>query len=102
MPQIGDMCLALFEDGCYYRAQVKLASPNVVKVFFLDFGNMEETQSKNLLHIPDSLKKVPCCAVRVTLKDVPRETNNRTVAYFSDLTTNNTELEIVSLKPRTH
>ncbi|KYM94453.1 hypothetical protein ALC62_14896 [Cyphomyrmex costatus] len=73
-PLDGEIVIAPFEeDGNSYRAMVlKKTQNNKVKIVYIDFGNITEIDTKNL-------KVMPChsqqqsCAVKVILKDVPRD-----------------------------
>uniref|UniRef100_A0A8C2ZSS9 Staphylococcal nuclease domain-containing protein n=1 Tax=Cyclopterus lumpus TaxID=8103 RepID=A0A8C2ZSS9_CYCLU len=52
-PRRGDICLATFADGEWYRARVeKVESPSRVHVFYIDYGNREVVSSTRLAAMP--------------------------------------------------
>uniref|UniRef100_A0AAQ4R649 Staphylococcal nuclease domain-containing protein n=1 Tax=Gasterosteus aculeatus aculeatus TaxID=481459 RepID=A0AAQ4R649_GASAC len=52
-PRRGDICIATFADGEWYRARVeKVESPARVHVFYIDYGNREVVPSTRLAAMP--------------------------------------------------
>ncbi|KAL1117006.1 hypothetical protein AAG570_004334, partial [Ranatra chinensis] len=51
----GDLCAAKFIDGEWYRARVERVSGNKVSVFYIDYGNRQETQTLNCAPLPAGL-----------------------------------------------
>uniref|UniRef100_A0A8C9YFS7 Staphylococcal nuclease domain-containing protein 1 n=1 Tax=Sander lucioperca TaxID=283035 RepID=A0A8C9YFS7_SANLU len=52
-PRRGDICIAKFADGEWYRAKVeKVESPAKVHVFYIDYGNREVVSSTRLAAMP--------------------------------------------------
>ncbi|PNF38229.1 hypothetical protein B7P43_G12388 [Cryptotermes secundus] len=71
LPSKNEMVACQFApDGNYYRAQVLEVKDEVVEVTYVDFGNMVSVTKDKLKPLPDDLKRIPCQAVKVTLKDV--------------------------------
>ncbi|XP_057715243.1 ATP-dependent RNA helicase TDRD9 [Corythoichthys intestinalis] len=57
------LCLAPYSDtneqGLYYRAKILHIHGNTVEVFFLDFGNTQVVQCKDLRELPSDLQSQP-------------------------------------------
>ncbi|XP_065587147.1 tudor domain-containing protein 6 [Cyrtonyx montezumae] len=74
----GDLCLARYTDGVWYRGIVTRTKPNK-EVFFVDFGNTESVEDDHLLPIPSDAHDVlllPMQAIKCSLADlasVPQE-----------------------------
>uniref|UniRef100_A0A8B9VD91 Tudor domain containing 6 n=1 Tax=Anas zonorhyncha TaxID=75864 RepID=A0A8B9VD91_9AVES len=79
LPKPGDLCLARYTDGSWYRGVITTMKPNK-EVFFVDFGNTETIENDNLLPIPSDAYDVlllPMQAIKCSLSDianVPKET----------------------------
>lgn len=92
-PIVGDMYCARYNmDGCFYRAVVKSIEKEKIKIVFIDFGNEEYVTKQDLKQLPDSLKRVPCFAVKVYLKDVPKKSSAQAIYYLNTLTSGSAEL----------
>ncbi|EOA93713.1 Tudor domain-containing protein 6, partial [Anas platyrhynchos] len=78
LPKPGDLCLARYTDGSWYRGVITTMKPNK-EVFFVDFGNTETIENDNLLPIPSDAYDVlllPMQAIKCSLSDianVPKE-----------------------------
>lgn len=71
-PQIGMICVAQYSlDKQWYRAQVIGLPGNAkVKIFYVDFGNVEIVPYKKLRKIADEHTKLPCQAIKCSLVDI--------------------------------
>ena len=49
------LCVAVFEDGLFYRAKIIGANAHCVHVFYIDYGNTSIVQIKDLREITDDL-----------------------------------------------
>uniref|UniRef100_UPI00358FA5D5 ATP-dependent RNA helicase TDRD9-like n=1 Tax=Myxine glutinosa TaxID=7769 RepID=UPI00358FA5D5 len=66
----GNFCLAPFEtfNVCsYYRARIGHITNEKAMVFFVDYGNKQEVQLKDLMELPDNLRSLPFQAVECHL-----------------------------------
>uniref|UniRef100_A0A4W3IGI4 Tudor domain containing 15 n=1 Tax=Callorhinchus milii TaxID=7868 RepID=A0A4W3IGI4_CALMI len=80
------MCLAkYFEDGQWYRALVhSVKSPFHLKVFFIDYGNMQIVDKNDVLPIPEEasdlilipMQAVKCCLLVSVDQEIPEEIVN--------------------------
>lgn len=97
-PVVGDMyCARLLENNCFYRAVVKSFNGDKVKIAFVDYGNEQEVDVKDLRPLPEALKRVPCFAVKVMLKYVPKLATGKAIKYLNDLICQNEELVVVNI-----
>ncbi|XP_015176240.1 PREDICTED: MATH and LRR domain-containing protein PFE0570w-like [Polistes dominula] len=86
-PVVGDTVISQYIDNNFYRSIVARIQGEDAIVTYIDFGNSEQTQWKNLRVLPDDLKKHQSCVTKVLLKDVStdiamtKEVSN----YLSDL-----------------
>ncbi|KAK5903886.1 hypothetical protein CgunFtcFv8_007631 [Champsocephalus gunnari] len=69
-PTVGLFCAAKSEDGDFYRATVAEVGEIQVKVFFVDYGNTEMVDRRNIRTLPDDFKKLPCLSLKCTLDGV--------------------------------
>ncbi|XP_077356223.1 staphylococcal nuclease domain-containing protein 1 [Festucalex cinctus] len=81
-PRRGDLCIAKFADGEWYRARVeKVESPAKVHVFYIDYGNRETVSSTRLATIPPafSTRTLPAQATEYTFAyiQVPQDEDAR-------------------------
>ncbi|XP_065661782.1 ATP-dependent RNA helicase TDRD9 isoform X2 [Hydra vulgaris] len=68
--QVGAYCLAPYEDE-FFRAEIIAYSPNLIKVFFLDYGNSTQLVEKSYIRkCPDSLLEIPFQAFECFLSEV--------------------------------
>ena len=59
----GDVVLALFDaDGVWYRGRILTKNPEVLTVFFIDYGNTELVAPENVRQVPHSLVDRPSLA----------------------------------------
>ncbi|XP_035669550.1 ATP-dependent RNA helicase TDRD9-like [Branchiostoma floridae] len=66
-------CLAPYQDEStvkYYRARIVAAFPDHVKVFYLDYGNMETVLKSCLCRIPSELLEIPFQSMECYLKGI--------------------------------
>ena len=76
------------KDGNFYRAVVfgeSQTTPNEYSAFFVDFGNNESVSLHDLKDLPDDLKKHPCMAVKVSLKNVRDGPLNENAVQFLNM-----------------
>ncbi|XP_068978022.1 uncharacterized protein [Bombus flavifrons] len=71
-PDIGQMALALRDDGNYYRARVTTVDKERVEVLFDDLGCREYVDRKKIKIYPEYLKKLGYCISRILLQGVPK------------------------------
>ncbi|KAK7507562.1 hypothetical protein BaRGS_00001497 [Batillaria attramentaria] len=59
------------EDGLWYRCQVRMAfNPDRVKVQYIDFGNSEEVNPKDLVELPEELTMPKPFAMKIMFHNV--------------------------------
>ncbi|XP_062954475.1 tudor domain-containing protein 6 isoform X2 [Cynocephalus volans] len=81
----GNLCLAKYTDGNWYRGIVIEKEPN--KVFFVDFGNIYVATSGEILPIPSDAYDVlllPMQAVKCSLSDIPDYIPGEVTAWFRE------------------
>ncbi|XP_062415785.1 tudor domain-containing 6 [Pungitius pungitius] len=66
----GLYCVAKAEDGNFYRAMVTEGGETQVKVFFVDYGNINWVDRRNIRTLPDEFRKLPCLALKCSLAGV--------------------------------
>ncbi|CAH1390482.1 unnamed protein product [Nezara viridula] len=95
-PLLGEFLACRYiEDGYYYRAQVFQKEGDKYKVNFVDYGNTELVSLSDMKQLPDHLKRVPCCAVKVGLKNVPNIAfNTQCMKFLNELAANMIEMFI--------
>lgn len=75
----GNLYLARYTDGCWYRATVSSAKSNK-EAFFVDFGNTQLLKNEDLIPIPNNAYEIlllPVQAIKCSLSDVtnvPKDT----------------------------
>ncbi|XP_077173485.1 tudor domain-containing protein 6 isoform X2 [Paroedura picta] len=85
-PAPGNLYLAKYTDGCWYRAILAQASPTK-EVFFVDYGNIESLKKEDLIAVPRDAYEtllLPMQAIKCSLSDiagVPKEA----IALFEKL-----------------
>lgn len=77
VPRMGDLCLAIFEeDANWYRALcVDVSRPDVVRVMFIDYGNMTDVAVRNVRGITAELVAEPCLANACVIDGKCKEEN---------------------------
>ena len=89
-PSKGSLCCAQFSaDQCWYRAEVLSSMGTKCEVRFIDFGNKDTVDLKNLTSCPEELLSVPCLATRCGLAGVqsPSPTwPEASITFFKKLT----------------
>ena len=95
LPAIGELCVAQYSDGSWFRAQVTqhLDNNTTCEVFFFDFGNRELVEldklkpiSKQLLQWP--IQAVKCGMYGVPAKEILKPMNSDEVFLFKSLQAN--------------
>ncbi|XP_041369148.1 tudor domain-containing 6-like isoform X2 [Gigantopelta aegis] len=76
-PQVGDYVVAQFsEDQQWYRAKVEIISDTKLSVFYVDFGNKEDVELKNIRPLPTEWSKQPAFVVNCIIEGVHRANND--------------------------
>ncbi|XP_053316445.1 tudor domain-containing protein 6 [Spea bombifrons] len=81
---LGPLCLARFTDKQWYRGFICSNSSNP-EVFFVDFGNTDKVNDKDLLPIKQNeyeLLLFPMQAIKCSLSDVPPNVPSDIVSWF--------------------
>ncbi|XP_008574190.1 PREDICTED: tudor domain-containing protein 6 [Galeopterus variegatus] len=81
----GNLCLAKYTDGNWYRGILIEKKPN--KVFFVDFGNIYVATSGDILPIPSDAYDVlllPMQAVKCSLSDIPDHIPGEVTTWFRE------------------
>ncbi|XP_048358772.1 tudor domain-containing protein 6 [Sphaerodactylus townsendi] len=79
LPVRGELYLAKYTDGCWYRA-ILASGGSTEEVFFVDFGNTESLSKEDLILIPRDAYEIlllPMQAIKCSLSDIadaPKET----------------------------
>ncbi|EDV35818.2 uncharacterized protein Dana_GF12657 [Drosophila ananassae] len=76
-PHTLDIVLALYCDGCYYRAQIVDELDAEYKIFYVDYGNTEFVPLHHLAPCPDSERLKPYRAISCHIEGVYRSMNHR-------------------------
>lgn len=88
--KLGLACCAKFsEDNTWYRARVEKIDGQNVTVFFVDYGNSEDTSIRNMRALSEDLAKTPMFAIKCSLDGVQKETDchsDAVIAKFEELT----------------
>lgn len=58
-PRLLDMVLALYNDDCYYRAQIIEEIDGMFKIFYVDYGNTEFVTIRSLAQCSDDISLKP-------------------------------------------
>ncbi|XP_042144375.1 maternal protein tudor-like [Ixodes scapularis] len=66
----GAPCVAHYDDGVYCRATVTSVDAAGARVFYVDYGNSESVELKEILSPVEALFEVPALAIRCTLNIV--------------------------------
>ena len=68
MPSLGTLCVAMYSDGSWYRAQVvKIVNSETCVVHFFDFGNRETTSIFKMKPVTEKLLSFPVQALKCGL-----------------------------------
>ncbi|XP_004674079.1 PREDICTED: tudor domain-containing protein 6 [Condylura cristata] len=81
----GNLCLAKYTDGNWYRGVIIEKEPN--NIFFVDFGNIYVVTNDDLLPIPSNAYDVlllPMQAVKCSLSDIPDHIPEAITAWFQE------------------
>ncbi|CAL1279712.1 unnamed protein product [Larinioides sclopetarius] len=72
-PTKGDLVCAKSNDGCWYRASVQSTFiKDLVKVFFIDYGNCEDVPPENIQCLPEDVLKFPVFCVPVKIRNIEK------------------------------
>lgn len=88
--EVGQPCIARYsEDQQWYRAQImEILTSDVVKVWFVDFGNFEDVRKKELKEIKQDWLKYPLQQFRAKLYAVKLRDESKLeeiLTFFADL-----------------
>ena len=98
-PAVGSLCCAKFsQDGVWYRVRVDAVLGNKCRVFFVDFGNSEEVELKDMAACPPAFCNIPILAVRCALYGMDDfKWSSKALDILKDLTLNHLlEASVVS------
>ncbi|KAL0099788.1 hypothetical protein PUN28_019894 [Cardiocondyla obscurior] len=86
-PADQEIVIAPFEDGNSYRAMVLRAENDKARIVYIDFGNVDVIDVKDLKAMPQISWMQQNCAQRIFLKDVPHDvpSNPEVDHYIRDL-----------------
>ncbi|RNA16358.1 maternal tudor isoform X1 [Brachionus plicatilis] len=85
------LCVAAFEDGCFYRAKIIAShSANAIEVFYIDYGNTATVRAGDLREItPDLVDRFPknfAINCRLDLEYVPNNEELELInSFFLDI-----------------
>nr|XP_057927052.1 tudor domain-containing 6 isoform X2 [Doryrhamphus excisus] len=85
----GTLCFAKYNDGSWYRAQIKATKPAVL-VHFVDYGDTTEVAKSDLLPVPKEaydIMSVPVQAIICCLSDVPADVPSEANCWFAKTAT---------------
>ncbi|XP_048858235.1 tudor domain-containing 6 isoform X2 [Brienomyrus brachyistius] len=69
-PTVGLFCAARSQDNDFYRAVVQEVIGKHIKVYFVDYGNVEVVDQYNLRVLPDKYQELPALALKCALSGV--------------------------------
>lgn len=70
-PQLNEICVAKFEDGNWYRASViQYNADMTARMFFIDYGNKSDIETRNIKCIKEHLLKYPRMALKFSLPSI--------------------------------
>ncbi|XP_012228263.2 uncharacterized protein [Linepithema humile] len=87
-PTTGKIVIAPFYDENNYRAMVMEVKDDKAKIAYIDFGNIDYVNIKELKVLPEDLARQRSCSAKIVLKDVPRDApmTKETDQYLRNLT----------------
>lgn len=102
--KVGQPCIARYsEDQLWYRAQiVDLLTSDVVKVWFVDFGNFEDVKLADLKEMKQDWFLYPLQQYRAQISNIKlrdEERVNKVINFFTDLCGTVQHAKIVELEP---
>ncbi|XP_015261887.1 PREDICTED: tudor domain-containing protein 6 [Gekko japonicus] len=98
-PDLRNLYLAKYTDGCWYRAILAQGS-STKEVFFVDYGNTESLKKEDLMLVPGDayeIQLLPMQAIKCSLSDiakVPKEA----IAWFEKLVLDNSLKALIVAK----
>ncbi len=75
----GSLCAAKFSDGYWYRAEVLSVSGTICEVRFIDYGNKDMVDLKNMTYCPEEFLSAPCFAIQCGLAGVESPNSNKAI-----------------------
>ncbi|XP_033125046.1 tudor domain-containing protein 1-like [Anneissia japonica] len=83
-PIVGELCIAKFNDGCWYRAEVFDISSSCLSVKFVDYGNIDPVRVEDVRKIREPYSKIPIVAVPCALSGIApsSSTNEKMSQHF--------------------
>ena len=91
-PSKGSLCCAKFSDQCWYRAEVLETTESGCEVLFIDYGNKDTVDLKNMTACPEEFVNIPCCATKCGLAGIASPNTDKgtwpseTTAYLKEMT----------------
>ena len=79
LPSKGSLCAAKFSDSSWYRAEVLSVSGTSCEVRFIDYGNKDTVELKNITYCPEEFLFAPCFAIRCGLAGVESPNSNKAI-----------------------
>jgi hypothetical protein len=85
-PIAGELCLAIFEDDEWYRAEViKAIDSNKFEIMFIDYGNITTVSTSNIRKMPEEFMHhcfMNKCIVKGAPKNPSPDDMKKVVSYF--------------------
>ena len=79
---VGTFCVARYEDGGWYRAQVNGVQGESIDVFYIDYGDSATLPLSSIRSLKPEFSSLPAQAVKCSLKGY---SNNQELENFKDL-----------------
>ena len=79
---VGSFCVARYEDGGWYRAQITQVQGNSIEVFYIDYGDAATIPLSNVRSLTPEFSSLPAQAVNCCLKGF---SSNQGPENFKDL-----------------
>ena len=70
---VGDLCVAKYTDGNWYRAEIVEVSTSTVQVRFIDYGNYERIVKAELRDLPLTMRVLPSQAVTLQVPTLSKQ-----------------------------
>lgn len=88
--EVGQLCCAKFqEDSVWYRATIQEVDESVVKVLFVDYGNLDSVPHSDVKELHNAYTEIPFFAKRCSLKGIECPANGWSedvIKKFADMT----------------
>lgn len=96
-PHINQLVIAPFSDNNNYRAMVIRTQNDKAQIVYIDFGNVDEVNIRDLQVLPENLALQRSCSARISLKGVSSDIpmNTEVDLFIRTLAANETSLTCV-------